>query len=132
MAVSFTGTWIADLSKSRFLGPMPKAVTIRIEHSDPELREEVLATRSDGGEERLLFHCSTNGGPDKCLLNGKPIRGTAQWQGDELVIESWMQFGTKEMHFCDYWPLGADGRTLTMEHRKGDLAGQMTVLERAA
>jgi hypothetical protein len=131
MAVNFTGTWIADLSMSRFLGPMPKTVVIRIEHSDPELREEVLATKTDGGEERLLFQCSTNGEPDKSLLNGKPIRGTAQWQGDELVIESWMQFGSKEMHFCDHWSLGADTRTLTMEHRRGDLAGQITILDRA-
>ncbi len=65
------------------------------------------------------------------LLNGKPIRGTAEWQGDELVIESRMQFGTKEIHFCDYWSLSADGQTLTMEHRNGDLTGQITILERA-
>jgi hypothetical protein len=131
MAVNFTGTWIADFSKSRFLGPTPKAVTIRIAHRDPELREEVLASKADGGEERLLFQCWTNGEQGKSLLNGKPIRSTAQWEGDELVIESWMQFGTREMHFCDFWSLSADGRTLTMEHRKDDLAGQITILDRA-
>jgi hypothetical protein len=127
MAVNFTG----DLSKSRRLGPMPKAVMIRIEHSDPELREEVLATKADGGEERLAFQCWTNGEPDKSLLSGKPICGTAKWDGDELVVESWMQFGPREVHFCDYWSLSADGRTLTMEHRTGDLVGQITILERA-
>jgi hypothetical protein len=58
------------------------------------------------------------------------IRGSARWEGDELIIESWIRLGTREMHFCDCWSLSSDGRTLTMEHRNDDLAGQLTILDR--
>ena len=131
MWVNFTGTWNANLSKSRFLGPLPTAIAIRIEHSDPELREEILVTKVDGSEERVVFECWTNGEQGKSLMNGSAVRGNARWEREELVIESWMQFGAREMHFCDCWSLSPDGQFLSMEHRKDDLAGQRTVLDRA-
>jgi hypothetical protein len=130
MRVNFSGIWNAGLSKSRFLGPPPKAISIKIEHSNAELREEILVTKVDGTEERVVFQCSTNNEQGKSLLNGKAVRGGARWEVEELVIESWMKFGTREMHFCDYWSLSSDGQTLSMEHREDDLAGQLTVLDR--
>jgi len=131
MNVNFTGAWKADLSRSRFLGPAPTALRATIEHSDPELRMEMLVKKADGGEDQVVFECSTDGEPGKSRLGGKAIRGSARWEGAELVMESWAQFGEREMHFCDYWRLSPDGRTLTMEHRGGDLSGQSIVLERA-
>lgn len=130
MSVNFTGTWKVNLSKSKLLGPAPVAVTIKILHSEPELREEMLATKADRSEERLSFKCWTNGEPGKSLLNGKAVRGNASWEGEQLVIESWVQFGAREMYFCDCWSLSPDGQTLRMEHREDDLAGQLTVLEK--
>lgn len=41
-----------------------------------------------------------------------------------------MNRGERQIHFCDYWSLSSDGRTLTMEHRGDDLAGQITFLDR--
>jgi hypothetical protein len=131
MSVNFTGNWKADLSRSRFAGPPAAAITAKIEHSDPELRLEMLVTKADGSEDRVAFQCWTNGEEDKSLLNGRAVRGSARWEGEELVIESWVEFGTREMHFCDCWSLSAEGQTLTMEHRTGDLAGQIVVLDRA-
>jgi hypothetical protein len=131
MSVNFTGIWKANLSRSRFLGAQSAAVTAKIEHSDPELRAEMVVTKADGGEERVVFQCWTNGEQDKSLLNGRAVRGNARWEGEELVIESWMQMGTRELHFCDYWSLSRDDQTLSMEHRNDDLAGQLTVLDRA-
>jgi hypothetical protein len=113
------------------LGPVPKAIWVRIEHRDPELREVILVTRIDGNQERTAFESWTNGNQDKARLNGKPVRGSATWEGEELVIEWCSQVGAREMHFCDSWSLSADRQTLSMKHRKGDLAGQLTILERA-
>jgi hypothetical protein len=93
--------------------------------------EEVLVTM-DGSEDRLVFQCCINGEKDRNLLNGKPIRGTARWEGEELLIESWVQFAGREMHFRDRWSLSSDRQTLIMEHRDGDLAGQITVLDQVA
>jgi hypothetical protein len=130
MNVNFAGFWKANLLKSRFLGSPPKALSVKIEQSDLELQEEVVVTKLDGSEDRVVFKCRMNGERDQNLLNGKPVRGAARWEGEELVIESWLQLGAREMHFCDYWSLSPDRQTLTMEHRNDDLAGQLTILDR--
>jgi len=129
--VDFTGTWKVNLSKSRLMGPMPKAILIKIMHSDPNVQEEIFVTKADGNEQRIVFQCRTDGKPDGSLLNGKAIRGGARWEGDDLVIESWIQVGTIERHSCDYWSLSPDGKTLSMEHRRDDLDGQLTILDKA-
>ena len=131
MSPNFTGSWNADLSRSRFSGPAPKALWVKIEHSDPELQEELVLTRPDGSEQRVVFTCRTNGEQRGNFLNGKDVRGSARWQGDELVVETWLQFGARTIHFRDCWSLSSDGQTLFMEHRDDDLAGQLTVLNRA-
>lgn len=130
MIVDFSGLWKADLLKSRYLSPPPKAITIKIDHSDPVLEETIAIENGDGSIETATFRCITNGEPDTSLLNGKPIHGNATWQGDELIIESWTQFGALKSHFRDCWSLSPDGRTLSMEHRDDDLAGQKVILQR--
>jgi hypothetical protein len=37
----------------------------------------------------------------------------------------------RELRFRDHWFLSNDAQTLTMEHRDDDLAGQISVLEKA-
>ncbi|HSZ62418.1 MAG TPA: hypothetical protein VK828_11505 [Terriglobales bacterium] len=126
----FTGAWKANLEKSKFQGPQPKSLTMKIAHSQTELHQEIVVTRPDGNEDRVVFKCWINGDQNKNSLNGKPIRGSARWQGNELVIESWLHAGARELHFRDHWSLSDDRKTLIMEHREDDLAGQRTVLER--
>jgi hypothetical protein len=130
MNVDFTGVWKADLHKSRFLGPPPKALSVTIKQSEPELEEEIAVTKHDGSKDRVVFKCWINGEQDRNLLNGSPVQGVARWDGKELVIESRLQVGTREMHFRDCWSLSADRKTLIMEHRNDDLAGQLTILDR--
>ena len=55
----------------------------------------------------------------------------SRWEGAELIIESWMRAGEREMHFRDCWSRSPDAQRLTMEHRDDDLAGQLTILDRA-
>jgi hypothetical protein len=130
MSVNFSGVWNANLHKSRLSGPSPSAISVKIAQSDTELTQQMIVTKLDGSEDRVVFYCCTNGEQDRNLLNGRPVHGSARWEGEELVIESWIRFGTRKMHFCDFWSLSADRRTLIMEHRSGDLTGQLTVLER--
>ena len=130
MNSNFSGTWKADLEKSRFLSPLPNGVVIRIDHADNHLREEIIVTKNDGLEERTVFTCDTSGNEGGSTLNGKAIRGKSHWVGSELVIESWMQFGDRELYFRDCWSLRDEGQTLIMEHRHDALAGQLTVLRR--
>lgn len=131
MSVDFSGAWTADLRASRLLGPQPMAITIIIEHHDPELKETVVVLRADGQEQNAILQCRTDGGDGQSWLEGEAVRGGARWEGDELVIEIWPDASGRELHLCDYWSLSPDGQTLCMEHRNDDLAGQHTVLRRA-
>lgn len=128
--IDFTGTWKANLEKCKFQGPSPKALTMKIDQSQTDLRQETVVTRPDGNQDRMTFICSLSGEQNKNSLNGKPIRGSATWQGNELLIESWLKLGERELHFRDFWSLSGDRKTLIMEHREDDSAGQRTVLER--
>ena len=101
-----------------------------MEHVGDRLRQEMLLTRIDGAQQQSVFECRTNGSSDAIQLNGNPVRGTAHWHAQELIIETWVQRGTRDMHFRDYWSLAAGGQTLLMDHRDDDLAGQLTVLDR--
>jgi hypothetical protein len=85
----------------------------------------------DGSEDRVVFRCRTTGDEITNSIHGAVLRSRSRWQGTELVIESWMNLGGRENYFRDHWSLSADGQVLTMEHRNDDLAGQITVLERA-
>ena len=129
--MNFSGAWTADLCRSKLRGPAPRAMVVTILHSGPQLRQEVVVTRADGTEDRLVFTCRNTGEPDHAQLKGQPIRGIARWEGQELLIETWMQAGARELHFRDFWRLSSDGQTLFMEHRNDDLAGQQAVLQRA-
>jgi hypothetical protein len=131
MSSNFTGSWKANLAKSKFLSPPPKGVVVQIERSENRLREEIVVFKHDGREERAVFTCSLDREDGHSALNDQPIRGKACWADNELVIESWMQFGDRKLHFRDCWSLTENGRTLVMEHRDDALAGQLTVLERA-
>jgi hypothetical protein len=128
--INFTGAWSADLLKSRLLAPPPKSLSVQIIQSDTELQEEMVVTKLDGGEERVIFKCRIDRAQHNGSLNGRPIRCAVRWEGSELVIESWVQLGAREMYLCDVWSLADDGQTLVMQHRNDDLAGQVTFLDR--
>ena len=130
MRPNFSGTWRANLKRSKLLGPAPKALLVKINHSEPELVVEMLITNPDDSEERLLFKGLTSGQEVVNYVNGVEMPSCSLWEGTELLIESWMKIGERQSSFRDYWSLSSDGSTLTMEHRADDLAGQITILEK--
>jgi hypothetical protein len=127
--INFTGTWQADLSKSKLDGPPPDRLLITIEHHDPQLLQTVLTTTA-GRDDHLTFSFTTDGEDTAITLRGNPGKTRAHWRDAELVIESSLLLAGRELQFRDYWSLSADGRLLTMEHRDDALAGQVTFLER--
>jgi len=128
--INFSGQWRADLKASKLLRPSPKELLIQIDHSGNRITEEVRSIPVDGAEHRLVFCCDTTGEQGRSTVDGKPIRGRASWERNELIIESWVDFGGRERYFRDCWSLSNGGRTLTMEHRKDALDGQTIVLEK--
>lgn len=130
MNINFTGIWKGNLEKSKMLGPAPQAVLVRINHAEPELIVEMVITKTDDTEDRLLFKGLTTGEEVANPVHGIEVRSCSRWVGTELLIESCMNSGGRKGLFRDYWALSSDGRVLTMEHRDDDLAGQVTVLDR--
>ncbi len=130
MNANFSGVWNANLPRSRFLTPPPLDILVKITQSENAIQEELIATKSDGKRDRIVFKCKLDQDPGPAFLDETPLRAYAHWQGKELLIESWVQVGDREMHFCDCWSLSPDAQTLTMEHRDDYLAGQRTVFER--
>lgn len=128
--IDFSGIWDADMSTSTFVAPKPASLQVKIEHRDPELREELNATKAEGSLEQGAFLYRTTGEPHQNLFYGRPMRNVAKWVGEELVIETRIEVDSREMYFCDCWSLSPDGQTLIMEHRNDALAGQRMVLTR--
>jgi hypothetical protein len=126
----FTGVWKVNLEKTVLRGPAPKQILMKIEHREPLLNQQILLTDAGGTERRQAFAFEI-GGESANPVGGSTARTRAQWEGMELVIESWMKTPDREFHFKDHWSLSRDGQTLTMAHRDDDLAGQITILERA-
>src|ERR1700693_3536363 len=130
MKSNFTGVWKGNLEKSKLLGSAPKALLVTIDHADPVLTVEMVFTRSDDTEDKLLFRGLTTGEEVVNAVHGIPVRSRSTWGGGELLIESWMSLGGRESYFRDYWSLSSDGQNLAMEHRDDELAGQITLLQR--
>jgi len=125
----FTGEWELNLERSLLRGPTPKRIAMEIEHREPQLVQRIRLTNAEGAEKRMTFAYET-GAETTNSVGGAPARTTARWEGQELVIESWMTTPCRAVYFKDHWSLSDDGRTLTMAHRDGDLAGQISILER--
>ena len=131
MPPNFSGHWIADLAKSKFVGPAPSALRTEINHHEPQLRQELAVTKPDGRQDRVAFSCITTGEENHCRVNGDAVRGHAHWVNDEIVIETWIAVGDSELYFCDCWLLLANGQQLVMEHRNDVIDGQRVVFTRA-
>ena len=101
-----------------------------IHHADPELRVEMVLTKPDGTVVRTASRFLTTGEEVTNPVYGTRMRSSCQWVDGELLVESWVVLRDRDWHTRDFWSLSEDGQTLTIEHRDGDLAGQITRLER--
>jgi len=130
MSASLTGTWKANLQKSKVIGLGPKEMRMNIAHAEPNLDVEMFITTQNGERHQVPFRASTSGEEAVNSVLGQTWRSRLRWIGQELLIESWVEHEDRELRFRDFWSLSPDGQTLTMQHRDDDLAGQITILER--
>ena len=81
MNLNFSGVWKGNLEKSKLLGPAPKAVLVKINHADPELIVEMVITKMDDTEDRVLFRGLTNGEEVANPVHGIQVRSRSNWVG---------------------------------------------------
>lgn len=127
----FTGLWEVNFEKSTMRGQQPSRILMKIEHREPKVIQMIFVSHATGAEERLTFEYTTDGEESINSIRGNLCRTRAHWDRMELVIESSMKAPDREFNFKDCWSLSSDGRMLTMAHRNDDLAGQISVLEKA-
>ena len=113
---NFSGEWKMNVAKSDF-GPMPapEVLTRSIKHDDPALQ---ITTYQKGsrGEVTTELKYTTDGKPAVNKLQGSDAKGTARWDGDKLVIESWRDIPGVEIHGKAIWSLSDGGKVLTIHN----------------
>ena len=129
---NFSGAWELNLEKSQLKGPAPRRITVTIEHRGTIVRQRVQVTSAAGAEQQNEFVFQTTGVATPIAFGGNAGRASARWHGSTLIVETTLTAAGRELNFRDYWSLSPDGGVLTMAHPDDDLAGQVSVLDRAA
>src|SRR5665213_3793382 len=106
-----SGVWKLNGAKSDYgKFPAPLSVTRKIKHNDPKL---VLSTTQTGPQGYVTSSLTyTTDGTES--VNGDS-KGSAQWIGDKLMIESSREFQGATLKQKEIWTLSADGKTLTVD-----------------
>lgn len=120
----FSGSWKIVLDKSDF-GPMPtpEKVDQIVEQKDNDLKVN-LTTVGQQGEIKMELNYSTDKETTNTFRN-TPMKSTAKWDGDKLVVVSKLEVQGNEIVIQDIWSLSDEGKTLVMDRKlntpQGDL-----------
>lgn len=110
---NFTGTWKLNVAKSDF-GPLPgpTSQTAVVQHSDPALTMNV-SSETDQGKQQNTANYTTDGKEVTNKRGPTEVKSTAVWEGNNLVINSKLQFNGNDVTVKSVWSLSEDGSTLT-------------------
>jgi hypothetical protein len=115
-APNFSGEWKMNNAKSDF-GPTaqtaPELLTRSIKHNDPVIE---ISTHQKGaqGEATTQLKYTTDGKECVNKLPQGDAKGTAKWQGVNLVIESTRVAQGTEIKARETWTLSEGGKILTI------------------
>ena len=132
-APNFSGNWKLNLGRSDY-GPFPAPASRseKIEHVEPDIKVNMTAS-GDQGSITAEFQNKTNGEETTNDFRGAPMKTTAKWDGDTLVLDSRLEFNGAELAITDRWQLSGDGKSLTIRRHlkspRGE-ADQKIVLEK--
>jgi hypothetical protein len=116
-APNITGDWKLNPSKSNYGAfPAPLAATRKIALSGTKLS---MTTTQKGaqGEVTTQLNYTTDGKESVNKLQTGESKGTAQWIGDKLMIESSREIQGTTLKQKEIWTLSPDGKTLTIDAR---------------
>lgn len=112
---NLSGSWKLNFSKSNYgKFPAPLGMARKIVHNDPQL---ILSTTQMGpqGDVTSNLAYTTDGKESVNKVAGGESKGTAQWIGDKLIIESSREFQGVTLKQKEIWTLSPDGKTLTVD-----------------
>jgi len=122
---NFSGEWKMNAARSNFGGlPAPTSMVRKITHAEPSLTiaEE---QQSDLGVQNTTRKYTTDGRPSSFEANGAEVKGSAVWEGDDIVVTSSVDgIGLK---FVDRMTVSDGGRTLTSAVHISSAQGEIDI-----
>jgi hypothetical protein len=112
---NLSGDWKLNLAKSDYgKFPTPISVTRKIDHTGSKL---IFSTTQKGaqGEVTSKLAYTTDGSESVNEVAGGQSKGTAQWIGGMLIIESSREFQGATLKQKEIWRLSPDGKVLTVD-----------------
>lgn len=121
---SFTGTWKLDVEKSDF-GPMPhpNSLVDKIEQSDAVIKIN-RAQSNQNGEMSYDVAYTLDGQESTNTVRGNPLKSTAKWDGDALLIETKVKIQDNDIQINDRWTLGEGGTTIVIARHLKSAQGE--------
>ena len=114
-----SGTWKMNAEKSKFEKGGPKAITIKFDQKESTL-DESITIANDSGEQTLNFIYTLDGKESAQQLEGQPIKASAKWEGEALLLEFKNDDG---FSFRRKITVSADGKTITMDVKQASPNG---------
>ena len=112
---NLSGDWKLNLAKSNFgKFPAPLGITRKIAQDGVKLTM-TITQKGPQGEVTSQFAYTTDGKPAMNKVQGGESKGSAQWIGDKLMIESSREIQGATLTQKDIWTLSPDGKTLTID-----------------
>jgi hypothetical protein len=112
---NLSGEWKLNLAKSDYgKFPTPISVTRKIDHTGSKL---VFSTTQKGtqGDVTSKLAYTTDGSESVNEVGGGQSKGTAQWVGGMLIVESSREFQGATLKQKEIWRLSPDGKVLTID-----------------
>ena len=111
----FSGSWKLNPARSNFGSfPAPQSATRKITQTGVRLSITNVQTGAKGAVTTELVY-TTDGKPVTNESKGGESKGSAQWIGDKLMIESSRDVQGTTLTQKDIWTLSPDGKTLTVD-----------------
>ena len=127
-APNLSGEWKLNSVKSGFGAvPAPEVMTRTIKHEEPSLQ---ISTYQKGaqGEARTELKYTTDGKESVNTIQGSETKGTAKWEGENLIVESTRNFQGREIKSKETWTLSEGGKMLTIaNHLSIPQAGEFDI-----
>lgn len=122
VAPNVSGTWKMNTEKSKFEKGGPKGITIKFDQQGSTLKES-LTLVNEGGERTVDFTYTLDGKESVQQLEGNPIKTTARWEGESLLLEFKNDDG---FSFLRKVTMSGDGKSITMDVKQSTPNGTTT------
>jgi hypothetical protein len=109
----FSGEWELNAAKSVFGPvPVPTSFTRNVTHAEPSL---TIADDQKGGtgDASYTHTYTTDGSETAYRLDGTDIKGTATWEDDALIIQSYANAGGPTISITEKMTLSGGKKTLS-------------------